>query len=563
MSINISIKKLVIINFSLILIFILIIPLVLDLIELSYRIVFISFLGNFLIIFLIIIMILDLILLIVKKQNAYFLSILSMSLSVILFLIMVYSFLNNIYKIIYVWSFSNNSLPIIYKIVAIWAGEEGSIMTWMLFNAIMINLFRMGNNNNKDIVFIRSVIISSIVSSLFLIILFYLNPFELQSSSPSDGLGLNPLLISPFMIWHPFFTFIAYAIFLIPFTVVIAETLTKNTTLLELFQQNFYKFTLKFGWLILTLGIGLGAYWAKIALNWGRYWGWDQVETVSLIPWFFITAYFHTMTFQKKNQNLVKVNLGLIFIAIIFSTLVTRAGISPLHSYIGGTELIIWLTITGLILIIFSLYVIYIILDYILQDYRKLKLLFNYLSYIFLFSLSFVCIFGLFVTPLTVLLSEFFPINIIYIGTDYFIITTLTLAICLSLSLIFCITYEKIGIKLMICLIIIVFTIQSIFSVIGLVLLDIWINPSIGIFFIAVIVSFWSIITNLKFKKGIKHFFKLNSKTIIHAGISFIMIGFLISKNFWIFQDIFYITGFIFLLSGIIPSILTTFFNKN
>ncbi|MFX1363876.1 MAG: cytochrome c biogenesis protein CcsA [Promethearchaeota archaeon] len=476
---------------------------------------------------------------------------------------MVYSFLNNIYKIIYVWSFSNNSLPIIYKIVAIWAGEEGSIMTWMLFNAIMITLFRMGNKNKKDIVFIRSVTISSIVSSIFFIILFYLNPFELQSSSPSDGLGLNPLLISPFMIWHPFFTFIAYAIFLIPFTIVIAETLTKNTTLLGSFQQNFYKFTLKFGWLILTLGIGLGAYWAKIALNWGRYWGWDQVETVSLIPWFFITAYFHTMTFQKKNPNLVKINLGLIFVAIIFSTLITRAGISPLHSYVGETELIIWLTIIGLILIIFSLYVIYIILDYILQDYRTIKLLFNYLSYIFLFSLSFVCIFGLFVTPLTILLSEFFPINIIYIGTDYFILTTLILAICLSLSLIFCIIYEKIEIKLIISLIIIVFIIQSIFSVIGLIFLDIWINPAIAIFYIAVIVSFWSIITNLKFKKGIKHFFKVNSKTIIHTGISFILIGFLISKNFWIFQDIFFITGFIFLLSGIIPSILTTFFNKN
>ncbi|MFX1301931.1 MAG: cytochrome c biogenesis protein CcsA [Promethearchaeota archaeon] len=477
---------------------------------------------------------------------------------------MVYSFLNNIYKIIYVWSFSNNTLPIVYKIVAVWAGEEGSIMTWMLFNTIIINLFRMGNRNKEDLIFIRSAIMSSIILSVFLIILLYLNPFKLQSSSPSDGLGLSPLLISPFMIWHPFFTFIAYGIFLIPFTITIAEILSRNTTPLGPFQQNFYKFTLKFGWLVLTLSIGLGAYWAKIALTpWGRYWGWDQVETVSLIPWFFITAYFHTMPFQKKNPNLVKINLVLIFIAIIFSTLITRAGISPIHSFTGVSELIIWLTIIGLILTVFSLYVIYIVLDYVLQEYRKTKLLFDYLSYIFLFSLSFVCIFGLFVTPLTIMLSYFFPINIIYIGPDFFMITTLILAICLALSLTFCNTYGKIGTKLIIYLIIIVFAIQSIFSIILLIYLDVWINPLIAIFFTALIVSIWSIIKNLNFKKGIKHFFKINSKTIIHAGISFILIGFLINQNYWIFQDIFYITGFIFLLSGIIPSIIMTLFVKH
>jgi len=312
-------------------------------------------------------------------------------------------------------NYSNNSLPLVYKIVAIWAGEEGSIMTWMLFNSIIINLYRIGNRNKEDLVFIRSVILSSIISSAFLIILLYLNPFELQSSFPSDGLGLNPLLISPFMIWHPFFTFIAYAVYLVPFTVTIAEIITRKSKLKEGFQDKFYNFTLKFGWLVLTLSIGFGAYWAKIALTpWGRYWGWDPVETVSLIPWFFITAFFHTIIFKKKNPLLIKINVALIFSSIVFSTLITRGGgLNSLHAFTGGAELVVWVVILGLILIILPLYVIYIVLDYLMEEYRNKKLLFDYLSYLFLYGLAFVCIFGLYIPPITFLLSNFIPINTI------------------------------------------------------------------------------------------------------------------------------------------------------
>ncbi|MFX1504069.1 MAG: cytochrome c biogenesis protein CcsA, partial [Promethearchaeota archaeon] len=554
-------KKIVVINLTLILILIITIPILLNLIELSYRIVFISFLGNFLIIFLIVLMILDLIFLTIKKQNVYFLSVLTMSLLLVLFLIMIYSFLNNFYKIVYVMNYSNNSLPIVYKVVAIWAGEQGSIMTWMLFNSIIINLYRLRNQNKEDLVFIRSVILSTIISSVFSIILLFLNPFELQSSSPPDGLGLNPSLISPFMIWHPFFTFIAYAVYLVPFTVIIAEVITRESKLLEPFQDKFYNFTLKFGWLVLTLSIGLGAYWAKIALApWGRYWGWDPVETVSLIPWLFITALFHTMIFKNKKPILIKINIILIFSSIIFSTLITRGGgLNSLHSFTGGAELVIWVVILGIALILLPLYVIYIVLDYLMEEYRNKKSFFDYLSYLFLFGLALVCIFGLFIPPLTYLLSNFIPINPIFIGPDYFIILSLILATGLGLSLIFCSLWEYFSIKVISIVIIIGLLIQSIFSIIILFISNIWLNPILWIFMMSLISSIFKLAKNLNLKKGIIYFFRLNSRTIIHAGISLILAGFLIYASF---QDIFFIPGFILLLIGIIPSIIISFCPK-
>jgi cytochrome c-type biogenesis protein CcmF len=481
-----------------------------------------------------------------------------MSITISLFLLLEYCFINDYYDFIYVWSYSKSTLPVVYKIVAIWAGEAGSIMTWMLFNSIIIFFYRLKNQNKDDIIFMISVIISLVISSVFLIILFSYNPFQIETPILyPNGLGLNPLLLSPFMIWHPLFTFIAYAIFLIPFTIAIIEIIMPNKSLENSYQKSFYDFSLKFGWLVLTVGIGLGAYWAKIALNWGRYWGWDPVETVSLVPWFFSTAYFHTITFRKKNSRLVKINIISIFLSIIFSTLITRGGgLNSLHAFTGENNLITWTLIIGLVLIIFSLYVVYNSLNSLSEQFKKKRLFLDYLSYLFLFMLAFVCIFGLFITPLSIFLSNFFSINILFVGTDYFILTTLILASGLAITLIFCSLYSTYKLKWITAAIIIGVIFQSIFSLVLFILSNTWINPLIAIFILTVLTSLLKLVKDFDNSKGIKHFLRINSKTYVHTGLSLILIGTLIDPEAWFFQDIFFISGFIFLISGIIPSIV-------
>ena len=543
-----------------------IIPLFLNLVEFDLKITIISILGNLLILSTIGLTIVDLSILLLKKKNYILLSSLNMGLTISSFLLLEYCFLSNFFDILYVWSYSEKSLPIIYKIVAIWAGESGSIMTWMMFNSIAIFFFRIKNQDKDDIVFIRSVIISLIISTVFLVILLFLNPFKVETPIISpNGRGLNPLLISPFMIWHPFFTFVAYATFLIPFTVVISEALTRDSKLLNSYQQKFFDFSLKFGWLVFSLSIGFGAYWAKIALvPWGRYWGWDPVETVSLVPWFFVSAYFHTKIFQKKNPLLVKINVVLIFLSIIFSTLITRGGgLSSLHAFAGATELVVWVVIVGSLLVIGSLYIIYIMLDYLFEEYRNHKLFFDYLSYIFLISLAFVCIFGLLIPPFTHFLSNYLPINVIFIRTDYYILSTIVLASGLAISLIFCSLWEYFEIKWITLAIIVGVSIWlGIIAFTFVFTLGIWFNPLMIIFFMSIFASLFKLTKNFKIRKGFKYFFRLNSKTIIHAGISFILVGFLIPPNFEIFQDIFFISGFILLMIGIVPSILISFLPK-
>jgi len=487
-----------------------------------------------------------------------------MSFTISLFLLLEYCFLNDYYDFIYVWSYSKSTLPIVYKIVAIWAGESGSIMTWMLFNSIIIFFYRLKNQNKDDIIFIISVITSLLISSVFLIILFSYEPFQIDTPILyPNGFGLNTLLMSPFMIWHPLFTFLAYAIFLIPFTISIIEIIKPNRALENPYQKSFYDFSLKFGWLVLTVGIGLGAYWAKIALNWGRYWGWDPVETVSLVPWYFSTAYFHTMTFKKKNSRLVKINIISIFLSIIFSTLITRGGgLNSLHAFTGINNLVPWTLVVGSVLIIFSLYVIYNSLNSLSEEYKKTRLFLDYLSYLFLFLLAFVCVFGLFITPLSIFLSYFFNFDTILVGADFFILTASILASGLAITLIFCSLYGIYKLKWISVAIIIAIIIQSFLSLVMFLLSSIWINPLIAIFVLALLTSILKLIKDFDSSKGIKHYLRINSKTYVHTGLSLILIGTVIDPGAWFFQDTFFISGFFFLISGIIPSILILFILK-
>jgi len=497
-----SLKKILLIDLIVILSIVIVIPLVLDLFGLNIKILVISFLGNILIISTILITAVDLFYLLKAKRNIYLLSSLSMTFSISLFFLLEYCFVNDYFDIIYVWSYSKTTLPLIYKFVAIWAGEAGSIMTWMVFNTIVIFFYRLKNQNRDDIVFIMSTILSMLISSVFLIILFVYNPFQIETPIIfPNGLGLNPLLLSPFMIWHPLFTFIAYSIFLIPFTISIIRMVSPNLSLQNTYQKSFYDFSLKFGWFVLTLSIGLGAYWAKVALTWGRYWGWDPVETVSLIPWFFSTAYFHTKTFKKINSKLVKINVILIFLSIIFSTLITRGGgLTSLHAFTGESNLIIWTLIVGSILVGFSLYVIYDTLNSLSENYKKTRLFLDYLSYLSLFMLAFVCTFGLLISPLTYFLSLFSNINVLYVGTEYFILTTLILASVLAISLVFCSLYGVYKLKVIAITLAIGGILQTIISFVVFSISGVWINPVISIFIISRDLNIYYIITIFNFE---------------------------------------------------------------
>jgi len=91
--------------------------------------------------------------------------------------------------------------------------------------------------------------------------------------------------------------------------------------------------TIMFGFPVWTFGVIAGAIWADQA--WGRYWGWDPVETWAFITWVLYAAFLHaraTAGWRGRRAHYIQL-LG--FASLMFNILVVQVFIAGLHSYAG------------------------------------------------------------------------------------------------------------------------------------------------------------------------------------------------------------------------------------
>jgi cytochrome c-type biogenesis protein CcsB len=91
--------------------------------------------------------------------------------------------------------------------------------------------------------------------------------------------------------------------------------------------------TIVFGFPVWTFGVIAGAIWADQA--WGRYWGWDPVETWAFITWVIYAAFLHaraTAGWRGRRAHYIQL-LG--FASLTFNILVVQTFITGLHSYAG------------------------------------------------------------------------------------------------------------------------------------------------------------------------------------------------------------------------------------
>jgi cytochrome c-type biogenesis protein CcsB len=91
--------------------------------------------------------------------------------------------------------------------------------------------------------------------------------------------------------------------------------------------------TVVFGFPVWTFGVIAGAIWADQA--WGRYWGWDPVETWAFITWVIYAAYLHaraTAGWRGARAHYIQL-LG--FVSLMTNMLVVQVFITGMHSYAG------------------------------------------------------------------------------------------------------------------------------------------------------------------------------------------------------------------------------------
>ncbi len=91
--------------------------------------------------------------------------------------------------------------------------------------------------------------------------------------------------------------------------------------------------TVVFGFPVWTFGVIAGAIWADQA--WGRYWGWDPVETWAFITWVIYAAYLHaraTAGWRGARAHYIQL-LG--FASLVTNMLIVQVFITGMHSYAG------------------------------------------------------------------------------------------------------------------------------------------------------------------------------------------------------------------------------------
>ena len=271
-------------------------------------------------------------------------------------LALVVSFLTDNFELAYVARNSARSLPVVYKISALWAGQSGSLLLWL----VIISLFSLAvqgkrSFREKDFDLRVNTVINAVRVLFMILLLFVSSPFESLADPPINGQGLNPMLQSLGMVIHPPLLFLGFSGFLVPFAIMTAA-LWKREGGDDWLEE--VKPWAVLAWLFLTAGTVTGGHWAYTELGWGGYWAWDPVENASLLPWLTGTALLHALHLgrEQAGRKLWSYFLTVLTFALtIFGTFLTRSGVlDSVHAFSGGALGSIFLAVLAAILL-FSL----------------------------------------------------------------------------------------------------------------------------------------------------------------------------------------------------------------
>ena len=261
------------------------------------------------------------------------------------------AFLKKDFSFAYVAENSDASLSVFYRISGFWAGQQGSFLLWLLLLAIATVVIALRDLNRLERLTGAAVMVLCGVSAVFAALTVFdegSNPF-IAAAPGTTPFGLNPLLLHPGMVLHPPALFIGYVGLTVPFAFALAALFIGRAD--RLWVTLSQKWAV-FGWLFLSLGIGLGAWWAYVVLSFGGFWAWDPVENTSLVPWLTATALLHAMTLYRTRRIFKRWALAtaaLTFFFVILATWTTRTGlISSVHAF-GRNDVLIDILSTLLI----------------------------------------------------------------------------------------------------------------------------------------------------------------------------------------------------------------------
>ncbi len=252
----------------------------------------------------------------------------------IAFIALMACFVRSDMSVLLVAANSHSMKPMIYKIAGTWGNHEGSMLLWVTILGLAgatIALFESKLRADTKLATLAAQ--AAIALGFYAFLLFASNPFT-RITGVAEGAGLNPLLQDPGLAFHPPTLYAGYVGMSAAFSFAVGALITRDVG--ADFARAMRPWILG-AWVLLTIGITAGSYWAYYTLGWGGWWFWDPVENASLMPWLAATALLHSVTVLATRDGLRAWTIMLSVLAFSMSmvgTFLVRSGIlTSVHSF--------------------------------------------------------------------------------------------------------------------------------------------------------------------------------------------------------------------------------------
>lgn len=230
---------------------------------------------------------------------------------------------------------SHSMKPWIYRLAGTWGNHEGSMLLWVTVLTVAgAGLALLERRLPERTINATLGAQAALALGFFAFLLLASNPFERLNPAAPEGRGLNPLLQDPGLAFHPPTLYLGYVGLSVAFSLAVGALLTREVG--PALARAMRPWVLA-AWVLLTLGITAGSYWAYYELGWGGWWFWDPVENASLMPWLAATALLHSLNVMAARGGLRTWTIMLAVVAFSMSmvgTFLVRSGIlTSVHSF--------------------------------------------------------------------------------------------------------------------------------------------------------------------------------------------------------------------------------------
>ena len=256
------------------------------------------------------------------------------------FAALTYAFVVSDFSVLLVVKNSHTLKPMLYKVTGVWGNHEGSMLLWCLTLALFGAMVALFGKNLPTRLKARVLGVQGAIGVAFLgFLIFTSNPFLRLAFPPMNGQDLNPLLQDPGLAFHPPFLYLGYVGLSTSFSFAVAALIEGRVD--AAWGRWVRPWTL-LAWLMLTIGIALGSWWAYYELGWGGFWFWDPVENASFMPWLISAALLHSAIVVEKREALKSWTILLAILAFGFSLIgafIVRSGVlTSVHAFANDPE---------------------------------------------------------------------------------------------------------------------------------------------------------------------------------------------------------------------------------